>query len=100
MNRYLVCADPTEIEATLQDRLTPQELASLRIESLPKPSRSPFAPGPRRADPTGTTVVVWIVGAVASGITYDLLKALSIKVFKILQAKYGEVEIEEDDSID
>lgn len=98
MTRYEVCADLAEIEATLSEALTPQELASLRIEAAPKPASNPFAPGARRSEPVGTMVLLWIAGAAASGIAYDLMKALSIKVYELLQAKYGAAKVKKDES--
>ncbi len=101
MTRYEVRADLAEIEATLREALTPQELAALRIEPAPKAAASnPFAPGARRGEPVGTTVLVWIAGAAASGIAYDLMKALSIKVYELLQAKYGSAKVKKDESGD
>lgn len=100
MTRYEVRADLAEIEATLRGALTAQELAALRIERAPKTASNPFAPGARRGEPVSTTVLVWIAGAAASGIAYDLMKALSIKVYELLQAKYGADKVKKDESGD
>lgn len=98
MTRYEVRADLAEIEAMLRGALTAQELAALRIERAPKLASNPFAPGARRGEPVSTTVLVWIAGAAASGIAYDLMKALSIKVYELLQAKYGADKVKKDAS--
>ncbi len=66
MPRYEVRADLAEVEATLREALTPQELATLRIEAAPKAANNPFAPGARRGEPVSTTVLVWIAGAAES----------------------------------
>lgn len=100
MTRYEVRADLAEIEAMLREALTPQELAALRVEQAPRPASNPFAPAARRGEPISATVLVWIVGAAASGIAYDLMKALSIKVYELLQAKYGAVKVKDDESGD
>ncbi len=47
-----------------------------------------------------TTVLVWIAGAAASGIAYDLMKALTIKVYELLHAKYGASKVKKDESAD
>ncbi|BDE73494.1 hypothetical protein [Delftia lacustris] len=100
MPRYEVRADLAEVEATLREALTPQELATLRIEAAPKAANNPFAPGARRGEPVSTTVLVWIAGAAASGIAYDLMKALTIKVYELLHAKYGASKVKKDESAD
>jgi hypothetical protein len=95
MTKYRVTGDPTEVAKLLRDALTPEELASLKIEA--SPSSSPFAVQPRRGEPISTTVLVWISGAVATGMAYDVVKALSIKVWQLLEARYGAEKIKKEE---
>lgn len=95
MIKITVIGEPNEITATLRDSLTASEMAVLQI-SQEKPL-SPFVPGPRRAEPLVMTVLVWVGGAVATGMTYDVIKQLSVKICGILEAKFGADKIKRDD---
>lgn len=97
MTKYQVTGELADVTALLMEGLDVQELAALRIE--PGPTADPFAPQPRRGEPVGTTtVLIWIGGAVASGIAYDAIKVLSIKVWELLKAHYGEDKVRKDES--
>jgi hypothetical protein len=96
MTKYQVTGDPAEVAALLKGALTAEELAALRIES--SPSGNPFAVQPRRGEPITTTVLIWIGGAVAAGMAYDLVKELSIKVWQVLEARYGAEKVKKDES--
>ncbi|GMV76067.1 MAG: hypothetical protein AMXMBFR78_30170 [Rubrivivax sp.] len=93
---YQVTGDLAEVKALLADALTDQELAALQIEE--KSAANPMAPHPRRAEPLSTTVLVWIGGAVATGMAYDVVKALSVKIWQVLEARYGADKVKKDES--
>jgi hypothetical protein len=98
MTKYQVTGDPAEVTDLLKSALTAEELAALRIES--GPSANPFAVQPRRGEPISTTVLIWISGALATGMAYDVVKALSIKVWQLLEARYGAEKVRKDESGD
>jgi hypothetical protein len=77
--------------AALEEELSPEEFASLRLDSAQDAaSGSPFSPAPRRAEPiTTATVVIWVVSGVAGGLGYDLAKQLMRKVKELLLRKFG-----------
>lgn len=98
MAQYEVTGDLAEVTKLLKDALTADELAALRIEA--GQSSNPFAVQPRRGEPISTTVLIWISGAVATGMAYDVVKTLSIKVWQVLEARYGAEKVKKDESGD
>lgn len=98
MTRYQVTGDPAEVTELLKSALTPDELAALQIEA--GAPTNPFAVQPRRGEPISVTVLVWVGGAVATGMAYDVVKALSIKVWEVLEAKYGAAKVKKQESGD
>ena len=87
-----VTASIKEVEAVLRANLTPEEFATLRISEVPD---DPFTPLPHRDLPTIQTVVEFVLASVASGITYDILKKVTMVLRdKLRTAKVLEVEIQ------
>ncbi|OCR24188.1 hypothetical protein AFK24_15680 [Pseudomonas syringae] len=95
MTKYQVSGDLADIENLLRSTLTREEMAILRIELKPK-SISLSVP-PRRAEPV-STVLIWVGEAVAAGMTYDVLKAISMKVWHVLETRYGKDKVKKDES--
>lgn len=83
-----VSASRKDVEEALMAGLTADEFAALRISRI---SQDLFAPAPYRDLPTAQTVVEFLASALASGVTYDVAK----KVTLVLRNKFGKDKVRE-----
>ena len=91
-----VTANHDETIACLKQGLTADEFALLKAEQAS--SDDPLAPAPRRAEPLSTTVLIWISATVASGVTYDVIKAVTHKAYNLLKQRFGASNVQKDDN--
>lgn len=77
-------ASPEEVQALLADTLTPAEIAAVSVKSAPT-VQDPLAPERHGELETARVVVEFIGLAVAGGITYDVIKKVTLAAI----AKFG-----------
>lgn len=94
--KVLVTAPWDEVEHALSAELSPDEFRMIQMDVAEQ--RPLLQPSPRRAEPV-TTIALWVGEAVAAGLTYDALKAITLKARDILTRKFGKEKVRTDGQI-